>query len=611
MSELVASENAQASSLEQAEQIIQPSLQTQKPPERGLPKSKSEKDTEKNNSVADRIALFKSKSVKLKVGNDAEDGISAPVQRRQAIPSPLEKVNISQRISMFKKEMENLSPVNNNPQPKAVVIGNQLSISERISKLRQEQLSNSQTTTQNRAVPVIDGYVSDRVAMLMKETEKNSPGPHMKSATRLASAAGDGKPPSLSKPEIEITASSERESKNKLQQLLDRLTAKDPTLTVLEFNNSHLLAVKDENFELFAAVLKDNPYIVDIELCNVMMKDRHCVALMEALKTCTNLVILNIETNMLTGMGIEAVVAMAERHPTLKELRIDNQRMAVGIEAERAIANCLSQNINIIRLSYTFRETFVFTYVNKYLQRNLDHIRQLRTGKSISTEPTPLPYPHIQLESDAAFLSPTMREKIAGTIFEEKGGDEMLSVTERISILRQDTRIAGVQTNSPPHWARSREKEDSTATVSSSSSNASPANVVLNMDREHTEELQEELLLQEEEEEEGDVLQESLEKASLESSSRDQQQEGELDIEEEELESVSLSRVDEGAAGAGVEGVEAEEEAVSLPSTSRPVSVSGSVSDQLQLQLPVDDEGAMSRSAAVTEVDDSLLPQSS
>ena len=59
--------------------------------------------------------------------------------------------------------------------------------------------------------------------------------------------------------------------------------------------------------------------------------------------------------------------------------------------------------------------------------------------------------------------------------------------------------------------------------------------------------------------------------------------------------------------------MEAEVEAVSLPSTSRPVSVSGSVSDLLQLQLPVDDddEGAMSRSAAVTEVDDSLLPQSS
>eukprot|EP01036_Dinobryon_divergens_P026811 gene26811-35501_t len=594
MSELVASENAPASSLEQTEQI-QPSLQTQKPPERGLPKSKSEKDPEKSNSVADRIALFKSKSVKLKIGTDAEeDGASPPVQRRQAIPSPLEKVNISQRISMFKKEMENLSPANNNPQPKAVVLDNQLSISERISKLRQEQLSNSQTTTLNRAVPVIDGYVSDRVAMLMKEAEKNSPGPHMKSATRLASA-GD-KPPSLSKPEIEITASSERESKNKLQQLLDRLTAKDPTLTVLEFNNSNLLAVKDENFELFAAVLKDNPYIMDIELCNVMMKDRHCVALMEALKTCPNLVILNIETNMLTGMGIEAVVAMAERHPTLKELRIDNQRMAVGIEAERAIANCLSQNINIIRLSYTFRETFVFTYVNKYLQRNLDHIRQLRVGKSISTEPTPLPYPHIQLESDAAFLSPTMREKIAGTIFEEKVGDEMLSVTERISILRQDTRIAGVQTNSPPHWARSREKEDSTATVSSSSSNASPANVVLNMDREQTEELQE------------DVLQESLEKASLESSSRDQQQEGDVDIEEEELESVSLSRVDEGAAAAGAG---AEEETVSLPSISLPVPASVSVSDLLQLPVDDDDEGAMTRSAAVTEVDDSLPPQSS
>lgn len=581
MSELVASENPQETPL-LGDETVKTSLKThnKQPPERGeLLKSKSERDPEKN-SVADRIALFKSKSVKaqhLQIGND-NDGTS-PIPR-QAIPTALEKVNISQRISMFKKEMENTSPVTNTLQPKAIVIDNHLSISERISKLRQEQLSNSQSTNQNRAIPVIDGYVSDRVAMLMKETEKNTPGPHIKSATRLASAS-DKTPPSLSKPEVEITPSSERESKNKLQQLLDRLSAKDPTLTVLEFNNSKLLASKDENFELFAAVLKDNSYIMDIELCNVMMKDRHCVALMEALKTCSNLVILNIETNMLTGIGIAAVVAMAERHPNLRELRIDNQKMAVGIEAERAIANCLSQNINIIRLSYTFRETFVFTYVNKYLQRNLDHIRQLRTGKTISTEPTPLPYPHIQLESDAAFLSPTMREKIAGTIFEEKVGDEMLSVSDRISILRQDTRIAGVQTTSPPHWLRSKDKGATNSTVNS------PSNVVLDMEKE------------------GEVVKESAGENDSSESSRSEQQAG-AGVEEEELETVSLSHLDEGAVAAAVVEAQTPGESVSEPEPSLPAIASVSVPEILH----IDDEDALSRSADVTETDDSLSPQS-
>ena len=426
-------------------------------------------------SIADRIAKFKKSAQQ---NNSPE--MTTPVQR-QAVPSSQEKVNISERISMFRKELESPTTHSNNTTPKTVVLDTNLSISERILKLKREQQSNSQCASVNRVIPVLDGYVSDRVSMLMKEAEKNTPSTHIHSATRLASTTEA--PPALNLPEHEITPTTERESKNKLELLLERLTNKDPTLTVLEFNNSNLLASKDENFELFAMVLKDNPYIVDMELCNVMMKDRHCIALMGALKTCPNLMILNIETNMLTGAGVEAVAAMAEKHPSLRELRIDNQRMAVGIEAERAIANCLSQNTNIIRLSYTFRETFVFTYVNKYLQRNLDIIRQIRMGKEMSTEPTPYPYPHVLQESDAAFLSPDMREKIAGTIFEE----ETLSVAKRITILRQDSRIAGIETDTPLPWSpRSQKAKDN------SSPGLSPAQIQLDLATERLNEVEQE-----------------------------------------------------------------------------------------------------------------------
>jgi hypothetical protein len=95
-----------------------------------------------------------------------------------------------------------------------------------------------------------------------------------------------------------------------------------------------------------------------------------------------NLTKLNVETNMLTGISIEAIAYMAEKHPSISELRISNQRMAVGIEAERALANALSQNTNIRKLSHCFRETFVATYVDKYLQRNLDLVRRVRNSTS-------------------------------------------------------------------------------------------------------------------------------------------------------------------------------------------------------------------------------------
>eukprot|EP01036_Dinobryon_divergens_P028652 gene28652-37633_t len=460
--------------------------------------SENDRDLEKSISVADRIALFKRKTASHHVTKEVSP-LPSPIPRQTSttntattninskiysIPSPLVLdggVSVSQRISIYRKELE--TPVLSNPtvQSKAVVLeSTSLSISERISKLREEQLSNSQISNPNRVVAVVDGStVSDRVSMLMKQAEKSTLNTSVASqffrnntSRGLSITTGDSSPvvvvgavatsPFLSKPEliIRMPASMERESKNKLELLLERLVAKDPTLTVLEFNNSTLLASEEDNFENLASLLKDNCVIVDIQLCNVLMKDRHCLLLVDALKTCPNLAILSIETNMLTGTGIAAVAAMAERHPTLRELRMDNQKMAVGIDAERAIANCLSQNTNIIRLSYTFREVFVSTYVNKYLQRNLDRVRQIRTGKissSTTTSPvpsttttttittttttstptttTPYPYPPISIESDAAFLSPEMRAKKEAE--PASTSSSAMSVAERVSKFSQ------------------------------------------------------------------------------------------------------------------------------------------------------------------------------
>ena len=307
--------------------------------------SGNDRDPEKSISVADRIASFKRKSVQSQHVTKDESPLPSPIPKQfnnnktnintkaSSTPSPLlvdGGVSVSQRISIYRKEVEPPVPSSSTVQPKAAVImeTSSLSISERISKLREEQLSNSQVSNNpNREVAVVDGSsVSDRVTMLMKQAEKASSinTPTISSqlfrntSRRISITTGDSSPiggvvatsPFLTaKPDlvIRMPASTERESKNKLELLLERLVAKDPTLTVLEFNNSTLLSAEEDNFETLASLLRDSSTIVDIQLCNVLMKDRHCLLLVEALKTCPNLAVLNIETNMLTGTGIAAV----------------------------------------------------------------------------------------------------------------------------------------------------------------------------------------------------------------------------------------------------------------------------------------------------------------
>ena len=76
-------------------------------------------------------------------------------------------------------------------------------------------------------------------------------------------------------------------------------------------------------------------------------------------------------------------------HPTLLyPYSLPLLTLPPGIEAERALANCLSQNTRLKKISHSFRENFVAVYVDKYLQRNLDLVRQQRVQHTINTTDT-------------------------------------------------------------------------------------------------------------------------------------------------------------------------------------------------------------------------------
>lgn len=157
-------------------------------------------------------------------------------------------------------------------------------------------------------------------------------------------------------------------SNQAFERLLQRLQQKDSTLRVLSLCDSTSLSQKD--FVYLANALMGNQYIVSVKLSNVQMKDRHCMHLAKAWGTMSCLETLNIESNWLSGIGIEAIAAVAEHHPKLKDIYISNQRMPIGVAAERSLANCLSQNHIITTLGFDFRERFVYSYVDKYLHRN-------------------------------------------------------------------------------------------------------------------------------------------------------------------------------------------------------------------------------------------------
>ena len=160
------------------------------------------------------------------------------------------------------------------------------------------------------------------------------------------------------------------------QTITDRLEGKDEALTEVELNSSPLFRKNSEYYDQLAKALKSNRWVERIEMANIGMDEIECEKFISIFASCTHLKKLNLESNHLPCASIEALALMAETHPALTELRLGSQKeVRTDKQSDRAIANCLSQNFNIVKLTHKFHDKRIASYVAKCVKRNLSYTR--------------------------------------------------------------------------------------------------------------------------------------------------------------------------------------------------------------------------------------------
>ena len=125
--------------------------------------------------------------------------------------------------------------------------------------------------------------------------------------------------------------------------------------------------------------IKGNYELKSLSIVNIGMNDDHCILLMDVLPTCINLIILNLESNRISSVGIEVIARTITTHPTITEVKLDNQRATAGPSGEKALIQALSTNTRLIKLSYTFSDPTFKHYANTYLRRNNELARKAST----------------------------------------------------------------------------------------------------------------------------------------------------------------------------------------------------------------------------------------
>merc|ERR1712050_587014 len=101
------------------------------------------------------------------------------------------------------------------------------------------------------------------------------------------------------------------------------------------------------------------------------------------LKANRSITSLNLESNMISAAGIEAIAAALNANSTLTQLKLTNQGLAASQASEMLLANAVDSNHSLLNLTVDLRNTRAREIIQKALSRNREERRLKRRNSTV------------------------------------------------------------------------------------------------------------------------------------------------------------------------------------------------------------------------------------
>lgn len=245
--------------------------------------------------------------------------------------------------------------------------------------------------------------------------------------------------------------------------LLEQVRSDDPELTELNINNSDV--IKTDTLIQFAEGLRSNTHIKTFALANTRADDHVAFAIAGTIRNNTALTGINLDSNLLTGKGILAIIESLQHNATLKELRFHNQRHICGGKTEMEMAKILRDNTSLLKLGYHFELAGPRMTMTNILSRNMDRQRQKRLEAQRLAEQ----------EAQASSAPPSKEKKLISDKPKLKQTSQSNPVEKKESILAKVSKF-----NNPSSPSKATPSPKSTAAPSSSNTTGKKGGLTTN-----------------------------------------------------------------------------------------------------------------------------------
>ncbi|CAI5644978.1 tropomodulin-2 [Oreochromis niloticus] len=161
-----------------------------------------------------------------------------------------------------------------------------------------------------------------------------------------------------------------------VEDTLQRVKSNDSTLTEVNLNNIKNIPIP--TLKDFAKAMEKNTHVKKFSLAATRSNDPVAVAFSDMLRENKTLRSLNLESNFITGAGVQALVDALRDNDTLTEIKIDNQRQQLGTTVEMEIAKMLEENKSIVKFGYHFTQQGPRSRAAAAITKNNDLVRRRR-----------------------------------------------------------------------------------------------------------------------------------------------------------------------------------------------------------------------------------------
>lgn len=206
-------------------------------------------------------------------------------------------------------------------------------------------------------------------------------------STTIANKSGFS---SVTKCELKSAPVNEPPNPTNVEETLQRVKDNDPTLTDINLNNIKNIPI--HTLQEYCEALKVNSYVTFFSLVNTRSNDSVARAIGDMLQINRVLQVLNVESNFMSGDGIQSILKCLETNDVIMHIKIDNQRSQFGNKVESDMVKYITMSSTLLKFGYNFRLPGPREQVSDRLMKNTDLKRKTRVDFNPSSVVTKTEY---------------------------------------------------------------------------------------------------------------------------------------------------------------------------------------------------------------------------